>query len=264
MYVGSDDGFVYCLAAASGELIWKRCPGPGTRRVSGNGRVISPWAIRTGVVVEGDTLYCGAGVIPSEGVYVVAMRAQDGEELWKTKMSDLPAQGYMLASPSKLYVVTSRDTPIVLDTRDGERLYKVKGGTGGTYALLSGDTLLYGPSKTGDVNMVSGSQETLASFQGNHMIVAQPLSYLQSNDELSSLDRGAYVRLYGERSSIAKQKSATEKKLKQAQEKKQADEVATLEKEVAELAAAYKRVNQELKACLKWKVPNAQYPSRSS
>ena len=93
------------------------------------------------------------------------MKADTGDEIWKQEMKDLPAQGYMLASESKLYVVTSRDTPVVLDAKTGERLYKVKGGTGGTYALLTGDTLLYGPSKTGDVQMVGESQETLASFR---------------------------------------------------------------------------------------------------
>ena len=274
VYVGSDDGFVYCLEAETGELIWKQSPGPQTRRVAGNGRVISPWAIRTSVVIEGDTAYCGAGVIPSEGVFVVAMNADTGEQIWKSEMKDLPAQGYMLASKTRLYVVTSRDTPIVLDAKTGKRLHKVKGGTGGTYALLTGDTLIYGPSKTGDVNMIGESQDVLASFQGNHMIVAQPLSYLQSKDELSSLDRGAYVKLYGERNQVGKKKSAAEKKLKKAREEakkleeaqeKEASEdnaakatelekqIEELKKEVTTVTAEYKRVGEELKACLKWR-----------
>jgi len=257
VYFGSDDGFVYCVSADNGELIWKKSPGPANRRLAGNGRVISPWAIRTSVVIQDDTAYCGAGVIPSEGVYVVAMNADSGEQIWKTQMTDLPAQGYMLASQTKLYVVTSRDTPVVLDAKTGERLHKVKGGAGGTYALLTGDTLLYGPSKTGDVNMVGESQEVLAAFQGNHMIVAQPLSYLQSKDELSSLDRGEYVRVYGERNEVSKSKSAAEKKLKKIKEAKEeeqdADQIETLEAEIAKLTEESKTLAEELKACLKWK-----------
>lgn len=253
LYVGSDDGYVYCLSAESGEIIWKRNPGPGTRRVAGNGRVISPWAIRTSVVVQDDVAYCGAGVIPSEGVYVVAMNATDGSELWKTEMTDLPAQGYMLASPTRLYVVTSRDTPVVLDAKTGERLYKVKGGTGGTYALLTGDTLIYGPSKTGDVNMIGDTQDVLASFQGNHMIVAQPLSYLQSNEELSSLDRGQYVQVYAKRTEVAKQKAAVDKRLEKAKKAKQTTEIQELEQESKALTQEGKRLGAELKACLKWR-----------
>ena len=249
------------MNADNGELIWKQSPGPQTRRVSGNGRVVSPWAIRTGVVIEGDTVYCGAGVIPSEGVFVVAMNAETGDQKWKSEMKDLPAQGYMLASKTRLYVVTGRDTPIVLDAKDGKRLHKVKGGTGGTYALLMGDTLLYGPSKTGDVAMVGEKQDVLASFQGNHMIVAQPLSYLQSKDELSSLDRGAYVKVYGERNKTAKLKSAAEKKLKKAKADAKKDEaneelkakVTELTKEVEGHTKHYKKLGDDLKACLKWR-----------
>jgi len=261
LYVGSDDGFVYCLNAENGELIWKKSPGPQTRRVSGNGRVVSPWAIRTGIVIESDTVYCGAGVIPSEGVFVVAMDAETGEQKWKSEMKDLPAQGYMLASKKRLYVVTGRDTPIVLDVKDGKRLHKVKGGTGGTYALLTGDTLLYGPSKTGDVAMVGEKQDVLASFQGNHMIVAQPLSYLQSKNELSSLDRGEYVKVYGERNQAGKLKSAAERNLKKAKEELKKEEkneelktkVATLTKEVEAATKEFKQLGDDLKACLKWR-----------
>ena len=59
VYAGSDDGYVYCLDAISGELIWKRSPGPTNRRVAGNGRVVSPWAIRTGIVIRDNVAYCG-------------------------------------------------------------------------------------------------------------------------------------------------------------------------------------------------------------
>ena len=45
--------------------------------------------------------------------------------------------------------------------------------------MLTGDTLLFGPGKTGEVNMVGENHEdVLASFAGNHMIVANPLSFL--------------------------------------------------------------------------------------
>ena len=185
VYVGSDDGYVYCLDAATGNLIWKHAPGGDQRRIPGNERMISPWAIRTGVVVHDGRLYCGAGVIPSETVYLCALRADNGDEIWKTSMNDLPAQGYLLASSSRLYVVTGRDRPLVFDASTGKRLRQISGGTGGTYALLVGDNLLYGPNKTGDVNLVNAeSQDVLASFAGQHMIVAQPFSYLYGERHL--------------------------------------------------------------------------------
>ena len=253
LFVGSDDGFVYCLDAKTGELIWKTRPGPDDRRIVGNGRVISPWAIRTGVVVVDDTVFCGAGVIPSEGVYVAALNTADGKEQWKTQMSDLPAQGYMLASATRLYVVTARDTPLVLDAKTGKRLFKMKGGTGGTYALLTGDTLLFGPNKTGDVSMVGQNEDVLASFQGNHMIVARPWSYLQSKDMLSLLDRGSYVELYAERGNVAKKTKAATKQLEAAKKANNADDTATYQAEVDKLKAKHKNLGEQLKACLKWR-----------
>ena len=252
LYVGSDDGFVYCLNAANGELIWKSRPGPNDRRVVGNGRVISPWAIRTGVVVVDDTVFCGAGVIPSEGVYVAALNTADGSERWKTQMSDLPAQGYMLASSTRLYVVTARDTPLVLDAKTGKRLFKVKGGTGGTYALLTGDTLLYGPNKTGDVSMVGQNQDVLASFRGNHMIVARPWSYLQNNDKLTLLDRATYVKLYAERGQVAKEIQSVTKQMQAAKKADKTSEADAFQVKLDKVKSRQKQITQELKDCLKW------------
>ncbi len=251
VYVGSDDGYVYCLQARDGELIWKHRPGPTDRRIPGNGRVISPWAIRTGVVVVGDRAYFGAGVIPSEQVFVGAVNATTGDEIWQTSINDLPAQGYLLASATRLYVVTGRDRPLVFDAATGQRLHQVAGGTGGTYALLTGDTLLYGPDKTGQVTMVGGEQEedVLASFAGNHMIIANPWSYLHSGNELSALDRTTYVQLYARRKQVANQKAALSKQLKDAD----ANQAEQLKRAVAEIDEQLNHLTQQIAECVKWK-----------
>ena len=169
-------------------------------------------------------------------------------------MQDLPAQGYLLASESRLYVVTSRDTPLVLDAATGQRLHKVKGGTGGTYALLTGDTLLYGPGKTGDVNQVGGEQsEVLASFQGNHMIVDQPLSFLQSRDELSALDPRGICEAVRRPKANGCGKNGTEQRLAKLRAEKKETEAADLQAKVDQLNTDLKRIGEELKGCLKWR-----------
>ncbi len=83
VYVGSDDGHVYCLKASSGKLIWKYRPGPSDKKVLGNGRMISLWPVRTSVLVKHDVVYCGAGVFPYEGIYICALNARNGNILWK-------------------------------------------------------------------------------------------------------------------------------------------------------------------------------------
>ncbi len=42
----SDDGYLYCLSADKGELIWKFRGGPADRWVLGNDRLISMWPVR--------------------------------------------------------------------------------------------------------------------------------------------------------------------------------------------------------------------------
>ena len=77
-YVGSDDGFVYCLDADSGKLIWKFRGGLDDRKVMGNGSMISRWPIRSGVAVADGAVYFAAGMWSAEGVYAFALDAKTG------------------------------------------------------------------------------------------------------------------------------------------------------------------------------------------
>ena len=51
VYVGSDDGFAYCVGARDGRLIWKRRAGPQDERILARGRMASRWPVRTSVLV---------------------------------------------------------------------------------------------------------------------------------------------------------------------------------------------------------------------
>ena len=101
VYAGSDDGCVYCLDAASGTLLWKYRAVPEDRRMPGNGRMISRWPVRSGVAVDRGPLrtngepeeappliaFFSAGLFPEEGVYLCAVDAESGAEVWKEKIS---------------------------------------------------------------------------------------------------------------------------------------------------------------------------------
>ena len=83
VYVGSDDGFAYCLDATDGRVIWKVHAGFGKEeKVLGNGKMISMWPLRSGVLVDDDIAYFAAGVFPHESVFICAVDAKDGTELW--------------------------------------------------------------------------------------------------------------------------------------------------------------------------------------
>jgi len=152
--VGSDDGFVYCLGADDGRLIWKHRARPKDEKLLGNARMISRWPIRTGVLVNQGIAYFGAGIFPHENVYLMAVRIEDGKLLWKNDTisqasayrNDISPQGYLLAAANRLFVPSGRSLPVAFDCADGHLLFdrdyawrgeQAGGLIGGTYALLA-------------------------------------------------------------------------------------------------------------------------------
>ncbi|HID07314.1 MAG TPA: hypothetical protein EYP10_09225, partial [Armatimonadetes bacterium] len=119
VFVGSDDGYVYCLRATDGKLLWKFKAAPSDEKVLGNGKMISLWPVRTGVLVYDGIAYFGAGIFPSEGVYLYAVRAKDGKLIWKNDSwgyslsgwRSRSPQGYLLAAANRLFVPCGRALP---------------------------------------------------------------------------------------------------------------------------------------------------------
>ena len=82
IYVVSDDGYLYCLAAADGSLLRKWRGGPVDDRVLGNGRIVSRWPARGGPVILDGVLYWAAGIWQSEGVFIHALDLASGQVVW--------------------------------------------------------------------------------------------------------------------------------------------------------------------------------------
>ncbi len=88
VYFGSDDGHAYCVDAESGELIWEFNGAPHAEMCIGNRRMISRWPVRTGVLVEDGVAYFAAGIWATEGVFVYAVDADSGAEIWCNDTAD--------------------------------------------------------------------------------------------------------------------------------------------------------------------------------
>ncbi len=139
LFVASDDGHLYCLAASDGQLLWKLRGGPKPDILLGNDRMISRWPARGGPVVVGDTLYFGAGIWPTEGIFIYAIDPASGKVLWcddssggiemdqphptARAKSGISAQGYLAASGNSLFIPTGRAVPAVFDRAGGKLLY---------------------------------------------------------------------------------------------------------------------------------------------
>ena len=256
LFVGSDDGYAYCLST-EGKLIWRQRLAPRDYRIAGNNRIISAWPLRTGILVRDGIAYAGAGMFPSEGVHVVAFSASDGAERWRSTQTDLPAQGYLLVSEDRVYVPAGRNNPVVFNRADGRRLRVVSGG-GGTYALLTGNTLVVGPGRKGQLDLVPGnSKDIFATFAGNHMIVSGKKSYLHADKELSVLDRERYLKLEGERKQVAAKRDKLGKQVAQLRKQKSL-ELPNVQEQLIAAGRRLDEISTGMKDCFLWRVDCAQ------
>jgi outer membrane protein assembly factor BamB len=256
IYAGSDDGKVYCLQIADGTLLWKYNAGPRDSRVPGNGRLMSLWPIRSGLVVDQGVVYFSAGLFPFEGAFLCAVGAEDGKEVWKREVPGFAPQGYLAASAEKIFVPTGRGTPFVFGRADGDYLYAL-GGSGGAFCLLTEDRLVYGPGKTGVFEAFQpGEKEEFATFEGNQMIVTPERSYLQSDTEIRAIDRVRYFEISLQRSQISKQMDELKKQIKSLEKLGDDEGAAELRKKQGELESQSGALTAQLSLCLLWKQPS--------
>ena len=139
LFAASDDGFLYCLGAEDGRLLWKLRGGPDESMVLGNDRMTSRWPARGGPVVADGVVYFGAGIWPSEGIFLYAVDAETGKVLWcndqaggiymgqphggANAKSGVSAQGHLVVAGDTLLVPTGRAVPASFRRADGEFLY---------------------------------------------------------------------------------------------------------------------------------------------
>lgn len=93
VYFTSDDGYLYCVRAHNGELIWKIRGGPSDRKILGNKRLISTWPARGGPVIKDGIVYFAASIWPFMGIFIYAVDAETGRIVWK---NDGTGSHYML------------------------------------------------------------------------------------------------------------------------------------------------------------------------
>ncbi|MHC4518686.1 MAG: outer membrane protein assembly factor BamB family protein, partial [Planctomycetota bacterium] len=252
VFAGSDDGSLYCLKASNGELLWRFKAHEDDRRLPGNGRIISYWPIRCGIVVDDNTVYFGAGLFPKEGMYLFALNTQDGTVRWKQSIG-ISGQGYMLASSQSLYVPTGRTNPVRFARGDGKRQGGYSSG-GGAYAILTNDILASGPGRGEKAIVVSDvkTREALASFNGLRMLVHGNIAYLQSETKLSALNRVRYLELSRRRNKLTEEREQLVKQLRSSQ--KDTAEEERFKSRFQELKIRIGELSAEMSQCYLWTV----------
>jgi outer membrane protein assembly factor BamB len=201
LYFGSDDGYVYCLKAVDGSLVWRRKAEAGNELMFANSRMVSVCPVRTAVLVDRGVAYWGAGLFAGAQTdlhrYVCACNAENGDEIWKISPPK-PVQGYPLASTNNLYMPAGKSTPTYYRKLNGAYLGWIGSDNrqGGAYALLSNDNkLYYGPHYAGTGSYIgkydanTGRPETIAWTAGNYLVVSAYYSYYSSDTTIVKIRR---------------------------------------------------------------------------
>ncbi len=138
LYFTSDDGFLYCLSAISGEVLWKFQGGPLDRKILGNKRLISSWPARGGVVLKDDKVYFAASIWPLMGTFIYSLDAETGKVVWRNEgmgsrymlqphnspaFASIAPQGTFVVSGDYLLIPGGRSVPACFDRHTGEMIY---------------------------------------------------------------------------------------------------------------------------------------------
>ena len=188
VYVGSDDGKIRAINGSNGTLRWETRIGPDEPWIIGNGRLIPPHPIRTGLLVSDGIIYATAGLFPLEGTYLVALRVQDGSLVWRRTLNQTSPQGYLVDAGTSLIIPNGRADPKVHGKIDGA-FRRDLASSHGTLAVALGDETYAGPGATGSFAR-SQPGAKVVSYPGRHLAVSPTTSFLVNDRELMALDRG--------------------------------------------------------------------------
>jgi outer membrane protein assembly factor BamB len=122
---GANDGWVYCLRASDGELVWRFRTSPEERRIVAYSRVESPWPV-PGVLVTGDVAYFAGGRHgkTEDGIFVYAMDPFTGKVLWKNRVDNSKLETWYDNHVNDLLVGNDRAVfmgQLMFDLKTGEK-----------------------------------------------------------------------------------------------------------------------------------------------
>jgi len=153
-YFGADDGFAYCIDTSTGKPIWKFRPAKSPRHIPSDGKLISLWPVRTGVLLDGERALFGASLVPWETSYLCSLNAASGEVKFVTEHG-VTMQGAMPAASDSLYVPQGRSAPLRYALADGAR--------GKAYGLAFAGGRLYVSTSLGHIYCFSAAKQAADS-----------------------------------------------------------------------------------------------------
>ena len=120
---GSADGWVYCLGAADGGLIWRFRAAPADRRACAYGQLESLWPVHGSVLVQNNAVYLTAGrsTYLDGGLVLYRLEPATGKELSKTVLCHLDPQTGKQLVPEARFNMEGTTSDIL--SGDGELVF---------------------------------------------------------------------------------------------------------------------------------------------
>ncbi len=173
-YVGCADGYIYCLEAATGRLLWRLRAAPVERRIMVFGSLCSTWPVNSGVLVDDGVAYAAAGIINYDGTHVYALDAVTGAIKWQNNTSG------WLNEQWRAGVSAQGDLTVL-----GDKLWLAGGNVASpaAYRLSDGECLNAAP-QLGRPPCTRGCH--LSAFMGKYVLVGGRRLYSQPDDEISN------------------------------------------------------------------------------
>ncbi len=201
LYAASDDGYLYCLDAAKGTLLWKFRGGPSARKILGNERLISTWPARGAPVIADGTVYFAASIWPFMGIFIHALDAKTGEVKWTNdgdgsiymkqphnadSFAAVAPQGPLVVSGEHLLIPGGRSVPACYDRRTGKLLrYQLaeNGKKGGGYEVTAAGRIFLNGGAAFDI-----ATEKFLGPVGQPVVATHDTLYAVAKDTLKAFD----------------------------------------------------------------------------
>ncbi len=210
VYFVSDDGFLYCVNAADGALVWKFSGAPNSQHVIGNRRLTSAWPARGGPVIRDGKVYFAASIWPFMGTFIYALNAESGKIEWLNdstgaqyikqphsapSFAGVAPQGAMVATEKMLVVSGGRSVPAVLDRATGEqRYFEINAGgkgTGGSF-IAANDKFFFVHTRDKGTRAFDLATGIKTAFMPNEPVIVGDIVYSAELDKDKPV-----IRAYG-------------------------------------------------------------------
>ncbi|NRA39721.1 MAG: PQQ-binding-like beta-propeller repeat protein [Planctomycetes bacterium] len=206
-----DDAHLYSVNAQTGALNWKQymASGMDDRLQIGNGRIISAWPMRGGPVLDGDTLYVGAGIWPFMGVYIHAIDAKSGKIKWSNIESNnrkntgphgsnswgtASPQGYMGIAGGRLIIANGRQRPSKIDLKTHAFEDYYTGYLGSSWQISASESQYFCGAWSHDLESASLGMDLASNAKEptNTVVIIKDQVYCSSQGRIMAYDLKSY------------------------------------------------------------------------